>query len=73
MRGYRKLIMFVVLAGIASFVQLTETQADVLITLAWAGIGGNAAVHLGAAAREAVVARNSDRASGPGGRSVRGE
>lgn len=60
MKGYRKLIMFGVAAGLAAFAPLTSTQAGVLETLIIAAIGGNALEHIGGAI--------SVRASGGSGR-----
>lgn len=73
LRGYRKLFMFLVLAGLAAFVDISDTQADVLITLAIAGLGSNAAVHGMGAISEAMVARSTDRVGRGAGDSVREE
>lgn len=55
--GYRKLIITIAALAIGAFVQLTDTQADVIIAVALAGIGGNLGEHLGKVLNEAMVAR----------------
>lgn len=57
--GFRKVFMLAIIAGVAAFIDLSDNQAEVLIALAIAGIGGNAAEHLGGALREAMAARSA--------------
>jgi hypothetical protein len=46
MKGYRKLIMFMMAAAIVAFIPLTPTNGGVLETLIIVGVGGNAIEHL---------------------------
>lgn len=71
MLGYRKLIMFALLLAVAAFVDITATQADVLIALAITGLGSNAAVHGVRSLSEAMVGRSAERAGSRASDSVR--
>jgi hypothetical protein len=73
LRGYRKLLMFIVLAGLAAFVDISDTQADVLITLAIAGLGSNAAVHGARSISEAMAIRSGHGSGVNTGNSLREE
>ena len=62
MKGYRKLIMFVLAAAIVAFIPLTPTNGGVLETLIIVGVGGNAIEHLGGLGgviREKLAARRA--------------
>jgi len=59
--------MFMTIAAIAALVPLTETQADVLTTLTFVGIGGNVAEHWKEALREALAARTGRTGGGGSG------
>lgn len=45
-RGWRKFAITIIIAAIATFAKLSETQADVLINLTWASLTANAAVNI---------------------------
>jgi hypothetical protein len=75
MRGYRKVIIAVVVIAAAAFMPLNEFQARVLEAVTWATLGSNAAIHIGGQIAQAIGKRNtgsnnggvgSDGASGSG-------
>jgi hypothetical protein len=68
--GYRKLVITLLALAIGAFVPLTETQADVVITVTLGFIGGNIGEHIGGVLREAMAAR-ADRTAGSGSGPVR--
>ena len=67
--GYRKLIVVLLALAVGAFIQLTDTQADVVIAVTLAFIGGNIGEHLGEVLRETMVAR-ADRTAGGSSRSA---
>lgn len=65
--GYRKLIIALVAMALAALVPLNDNQAEVIIAVSIAAIGGNIGEHLGGALREAMAARSARGLSGAGG------
>ena len=55
-KGWRKLLVALALIAVAAFMEISPTQADVLKTVAYVFVGGNAVEHLmGGSTREKVV------------------
>lgn len=67
MHGYRKLIVALVIVGVAAVVDLNEHQAYVLAVVATAMLASNAAVHIGRSINETISRRHSRRGAGPAG------
>lgn len=63
-RGSRKLLVCLVGFGIAALVPLTETQADVILGLAYGMMGVNAVEHIGGAIRGKADLRPDGRSGG---------
>jgi hypothetical protein len=67
LRGYRKLLLALVIVGSASFVDLSETQAGVITAVAGFMLGSNAAVHIGGSIAEAIRSRAAGSSGGSDG------
>ena len=61
MRGYRKIIIAILIVAVAAFVALNQHQAAVLIAVAWATLGSNAAINVGGQIAKAMGKRRTGR------------
>lgn len=65
MQGYRKVMVALIIIGVAALVPLNAHQAEVLVAVAVATLGANAAVHVGGKIAEALGKRTGNDAGSP--------